>query len=306
MLEDADSQGVRVGCDQYPYTAGSSWLAYILPYSAQAGGAKAVADRLRDPEVRAGLAKDWEENRAEWEDRGGMRGWTDLLITHCAPRPDVQGKNIAEIITGGTLSFEYARAFCDPFTLICEAPCFYHPAINDTSPPDMVRRDAILQRIEETKGHVGFMQALYDAVKGELTAPSLFGDAIDDILRTSPKELGAQANWARTNPRTAQMATVAEKFDSLVIHRFYRLLGLGMFVRMLDAQMAATGESPSLSSAREAAKAAFETRSTALEAELDYTVVPIQKLVRVQLGSALLAADYAAGRRAKRQVTERE
>jgi len=74
---------------------------------------------------------------------------------------------------------------------------------------------------------------------------------------------------------------------------------------MLDAQIAATGESPSLSSARETAKAAFDARSAALEAELDYTVVPIQKLVRVQLGSALLAADYAAGRE-QRQVTERE
>jgi len=106
MLEDAGSrgpalstaEGVRVGCDQYPYTAGVSWLAYILPYWAQAGGARAVGERLSDPEVRARLRKDWEENRAEWEDRGGMRDWTDILITDCGgPRPDVQGKNIAEI-----------------------------------------------------------------------------------------------------------------------------------------------------------------------------------------------------------------
>jgi N-acyl-D-amino-acid deacylase len=107
MLEDACSRGVRVGCDQYPYTAGVSWLAYILPYWAQAGGARAVGQRLSDPEVRTRLRKDWEENRAEWEDRGGMRDWTDLLITDCAPslppphwggqRGDVQGKNIAEI-----------------------------------------------------------------------------------------------------------------------------------------------------------------------------------------------------------------
>jgi N-acyl-D-amino-acid deacylase len=97
MLEDANSQGVRVGCDQYPYTAGVSWLAYILPYWAQAGGGKAVGERLNDPEVRARLRKDWEENRAEWENRGGMRDWTDLLITDCIPRPDVQGMNIAEI-----------------------------------------------------------------------------------------------------------------------------------------------------------------------------------------------------------------
>ncbi len=97
VLEDARSLGVRVGCDQYPYTAGVSWLAYILPYWAQAGGARAVGERLSDPEVRARLRKDWEEKRAEWENRGGMRDWTDLLITDCSPRPDVQGKNIAEI-----------------------------------------------------------------------------------------------------------------------------------------------------------------------------------------------------------------
>jgi len=97
MLEDAGSRGVRVGCDQYPYTAGVSWLAYILPYWAQAGGARTVGKRLSDREVRTRLRKDWEENRAEWEDRGGMRDWTDILITDCSPRPDVQGKNIAEI-----------------------------------------------------------------------------------------------------------------------------------------------------------------------------------------------------------------
>ncbi len=201
----------------------------------------------------------------------------------------------AEIIKGGTLSFEYARKFCDPFTLICEMPCFYHPEINDTSASDMVRRDAILQAVEETRENVGFMQGLYDAVKSELTLPSPFRDAIEETLRTSLAELAAQENWARTNPTTSEIATVAQKFDNLVIDRFYRLLGLGMFVRMLDAQIAATGESPSLCSAREAAKADFDARSAALEAELDYIVVPIQKLVRVQLGSALLAADYAAG-----------
>jgi hypothetical protein len=201
----------------------------------------------------------------------------------------------AEIIKGGTLSFEYARNFCEPFTLICEMPYFYHPAINDTSASDMVRRDAILQAIEETRENVSFLQELYDAVKSELTVPSPFRDAIEETLRTSLEELAAEGNWARTNPSTAETATVAQKFDSLVIHRFHRLLDLGMFVRMLDAQIAATGESPSLSSACETARAAFDARSAALEAELDYTVVPIQKLVRVQLGSTLLVADYVAG-----------
>jgi len=96
-LEAARSQGIVVGCDQYPYTAGVSWLAYILPYWAQAGGTRTVGQRLSDPETRARLREDWAENRSAWEERSGMRDWTDLLITNCQPRPQVQGKTIAEI-----------------------------------------------------------------------------------------------------------------------------------------------------------------------------------------------------------------
>jgi N-acyl-D-amino-acid deacylase len=97
MLDDAFSRGVRVGCDQYPYDASCSWLASMLPFWAQAGGHKAIAERLSDPEVRARLTKDWEENRAEWEERGGIRDWTDILVSDCDARPEVVGKNIAEI-----------------------------------------------------------------------------------------------------------------------------------------------------------------------------------------------------------------
>jgi N-acyl-D-amino-acid deacylase len=97
MLEGAHSRGVKVGCDQYPYPASATWLACILPYWAQTGGTKAIAERLRDPEVRARIRKDWEENRAEWENRGGMRDWTDILVSDCDARPEVLGKNIAEI-----------------------------------------------------------------------------------------------------------------------------------------------------------------------------------------------------------------
>ena len=97
LLEDARSRGVRLGCDQYPYIACQTWLTSILPYWAQAGGAKAVAQRLTDPEVRAQLRRDWEENRVEWDNRSGVRDWADILVTDCDARPEVLGKNIAEI-----------------------------------------------------------------------------------------------------------------------------------------------------------------------------------------------------------------
>jgi N-acyl-D-amino-acid deacylase len=97
MLADAQARGIRLGCDQYPYNASSTWLSAMLPYWAQAGGTKAVAKRLHDPEIRAQLRKDWQENQADWEDRGGMRDWTDIVVSSCDARPEAQGLSIAEI-----------------------------------------------------------------------------------------------------------------------------------------------------------------------------------------------------------------
>ena len=97
LLEGAGSQGVHLRCDQYPYDAGLSWLAYILPYWAQAGGALEVAQRLGDPEVRSQLREDWKVNRSQWEERGGMQDWSDLMITSCHARPEMQGETVADI-----------------------------------------------------------------------------------------------------------------------------------------------------------------------------------------------------------------
>jgi len=205
-------------------------------------------------------------------------------------------KDPAEIWKCGTVGFDYARAFCDPFEFECEVPYYYNPAIHDTSPSDMVRRDAILQMAQEAREDFAFMKEQYEAVKSEVTVTSPFRDSLEEYLRTSLHHLAAHENWARSDPRTAEIATVAEKFDNMVVGRFYRLCSLGTFVRMIDAQIAATGESPVLSSAREAAEVVFETHSADLTAELEYTIIPIQKLVRVQLGSGLLAASYAAER----------
>lgn len=205
------------------------------------------------------------------------------------------GTDPAEIIKGGTSSFGYAQAFGDPFFLVCEMPYFYNWAINDTSPADIVRRDAILEGARQSREHYAAVRELYEMVHEELTAPSPFQDSIAESLRTFEKRIAARENWARTDPQTAKIATAAEKFHSLVLNPFHRLLGLGMFVRMIERQISATGPSSRLSAALATAQATFDERCADLEAAVDYDVIPIQKLVRVQLGSALLAAGFAAG-----------
>ena len=209
---------------------------------------------------------------------------------------DQTGKDPAEILKAGTSSMDYASRFCDPFGLVCEMPYFHNPAIHNTAPSDMVRRHAILEGLATHRAEMEMLQEQYAGVADELTVDSPFRAAIAEMLRTWQDRLLAYENWARTDPKTERQATVAEKLDNLVIDRFYRLLSLGMFVRLLETQIKSTGSSPGLDAALEATTRWFQERSSALEADLDYSVIPIQKLVRVQLGTALLAAEYAAGR----------
>lgn len=97
LLDSAAGRGIELGCDQYPYRASSTWLASLFPYWAQAGGAKAVAARVLNPAGREALRQDWVENRADWENRGGIRDWSDILVSACHSRPACQGMTIAEI-----------------------------------------------------------------------------------------------------------------------------------------------------------------------------------------------------------------
>jgi N-acyl-D-amino-acid deacylase len=97
LLDDAQARGLRIGCDQYPYIASNTWLGGLLPYEYQAGGAKAVAKRLRDPAFRREMRRDWDEKRADWENRGGQRDWSGVQISVCPDCTEVLGKTIAQI-----------------------------------------------------------------------------------------------------------------------------------------------------------------------------------------------------------------
>lgn len=206
---------------------------------------------------------------------------------------NMAGADPAPFIKSGCSSDEYAKRFCDPHFLVCEMPYFYNPAIHDTFPSDMIRRNAVLQSLEMQKKDLAFTMGHFEAVKSQLTLSSPFKDTIETNLMKMEQNIAAQENWAKTDPSLDAIASVAEKFDNLTLNKFYSLLSLGTFVRMLDAQIQGGGETPELCAAYQEIKREFEERAVLLEQELPYEVIPIQKLVRVQLGAGLLYSAFA-------------
>lgn len=98
MLEQARQEGLEVGCDAYPYTAGSTQLIHILPPDLLTGGMEAVVKRLQDKGVRWELAARIEEGGG-FDDIAKLAGWDGIRLTslHCPEDHPYQGKSIAEI-----------------------------------------------------------------------------------------------------------------------------------------------------------------------------------------------------------------
>jgi N-acyl-D-amino-acid deacylase len=97
VLESDKARDVKLGCDQYPYTASATVISSVLPFWAQQGGGNAIAKRMKDPSMRARIVKDWNENRMMWENRSGVGDWNSILITNCLSRPEVIGMTVEEI-----------------------------------------------------------------------------------------------------------------------------------------------------------------------------------------------------------------
>lgn len=93
-LRDA---GMDVTCDVYPYTAGSTALAAMLPPWAHDGGPVRLLERLRDPAQRALMRMAIEQGVPGWENTVGNGGWDRISVAGARRHPDYQGKSIAEL-----------------------------------------------------------------------------------------------------------------------------------------------------------------------------------------------------------------
>jgi len=197
-------------------------------------------------------------------------------------------KDPAEIIRSGASSFGYASRFCNPFTLVCELPYFYDPRIDDLSESDVIRRDAVLNRLKQSETLFKAVQAEYDKVSGLLSKTTSLRTAVENFMQTMPAGIQAERTFASKNPEMERKATVAELFDSQAVHPFYHLLLVGMVLRVFDAENRDRSDTV-FGDAWTAVDKIFKEHHEMVVANLDYKVIPIRNLVGMQLGAGLEA-----------------
>jgi N-acyl-D-amino-acid deacylase len=99
LLDDA-SRDVDLSFDQYPYGAGSTVLAALLPAWAQEGGASGTLARLADPGERARMTTDIEQGLPGSENILRTCGADKIVIANAGPpNEDAAGKSLAALAT---------------------------------------------------------------------------------------------------------------------------------------------------------------------------------------------------------------
>jgi hypothetical protein len=208
-------------------------------------------------------------------------------------------ENPGEVIKVGTCSSDYGKEVCGAFTLLTELPYFYDKRINDLSPSDITRKEAALKSLEFSQEADNFIRTTLNKTKKYMGEKNPFKLALE-AFTDNDESNEATKEMINTNPDFAKMATVAEKFDNLLVSKFYKMLSYGLLVRANESELIKmkerNEENPEKEKALEEgfniALKRLEELSKKLEQEINYEVVPIKKLISIQLECGLLVADY--------------
>jgi len=206
-----------------------------------------------------------------------------------------KGLNIAKFYKAGGGSSDYLRELTDGngFGLVCEIPYIYHDKIMDFSLTAQRKRKLLRQRRKYTSKINRKVKEIFVEIEPYCEKTSRLYTAVADITKSGGWLflIDDFASWLGI--KIGQKATVAEKFHADVASPFETLNHTSMIGRLC-------GEAAQLNPEKRDRFLELQQEwesMVSLEFErvlkgVDYKVIPIRKIVRVQAGSALIAMNY--------------
>ena len=193
-------------------------------------------------------------------------------------------------INYGTDCYEYIKQMYDGFSLTCELPYFHDEKIMDTTPTNTKRRDIVLQSLKTEADTRDLIQHVLDETEGLLGVNSRIYRSIGNFLNQVNQV--EQTTYAYSKDRTFERpATVAEMFDLTVLKKFSQMPVLGMMGRLLKEAEART-RNHRLGQLYDMVRSRLVQLNNAILKESEPQAIPIEKLVRIQLQSAIVCLKY--------------
>lgn len=97
LIEKAREKGIDITCDVYPYNAGSTTLASLLPPWALEGGIDEMLKRITNTETKEKILNEMRKESTEWDNLVCSTGWENVMLSFLKKNKELIGKNILEI-----------------------------------------------------------------------------------------------------------------------------------------------------------------------------------------------------------------
>ncbi len=256
---------------------------------------KEIYDEMRQASIKQGVPLNLGEPEAPYCKELSPAIYKDLSIKDEYDYLENYGaENIEKIIKVGTCSADYAKTKYGSFTLLTELPYFYDQRILDTSETEITRGECIREAIEKSREYDAYIRDSLARSGKFMSEKNPFKLALEAFTDNEESD-EAEIRMTLEDPKFEKPATVAEEFDNRWVRLFYRSLSFGLLVRAneTEIQKAHSPEAMRILKAEfESAHRRLKELCDLLEENLDYTVIPIRKLVAIQLECGLLTAKY--------------
>ncbi|GAJ97374.1 hypothetical protein [Geomicrobium sp. JCM 19055] len=155
----------------------------------------------------------------------------------------------------------------------------------------------IYENVENTRAHYSYVSELIKPVWHHISSDNPFLTLVDQIITHLDSSTEAKINWANENPEFSLKATTSQVVDNLLTAKFYQGLFLGMTVRAFEYEhsrlLAETGtDVEELKQSIELGLKRLDELCGELEESLNYKVIPIQKLVKIQVEGGLRIVNH--------------
>ncbi len=205
-----------------------------------------------------------------------------------------QGYNLNEFTKIGAGSNDYLQeiAGSDNFSLICEMPYIYDKALENSNPSEYNRREIIVEEGKVRKRFFSNMKKIFKQIQPYCNKDSRLYSTVNATMNLYKTQLNLQLGLAKTSPEYDRMATIAEAFDSKYASKYFDLNTFSQLGRLCEESYRLHPNHPELRNYQKQVEDKVEHRMKSLMSKVNLEVIPIRKLVRVQVGSGLIALKY--------------
>lgn len=205
----------------------------------------------------------------------------------------IQGiENPQQVIKMGGSSVDYLKSIVDEahFTLVCEIPYFYDKRIENTSLSEYDRRGLRLNSLEYSENLYKHSKKIFRSIRKYCSNTSRFYRALENFMWRRGAEIKMHIHDTKISPKYDGKATIAQAFDLNIANRYYDLLYISMIPRLCHEAISNYPKNKAeIIKIKNDFERWVETEINELLKDVKFQVIPIQKLVRVQVGSAFLA-----------------